>query len=99
MSEKTWQEEGPDNMAGEVDDTYYIDDGLTVMGHLTACKKCGRKVLVEMGLIGVPHHLGVTVTCGDCLVVPEQFRKGHPEIVSKIERWLQDIQANAQNQS
>lgn len=78
-------------MADKVDDTYYIDGdhGLAVQGHLTACHRCGRKILVEMGLIGVPHHTGVSVTCGECLVLSEQFRKEQPEILSKIEGWLQ----------
>ena len=91
MSEKARQD--------EQDDTYYIDDDFTVMGHLTACKKCGRKMLVEMALIGAQHHLGVTVTCGACLVVPEQFREEYPEIVSKIERWLQRGQKSTERQS
>ena len=89
MSEKAGQDERPNYMADAVDgDTYYIANDLTVMGHMTACHKCGRKMVVEMALIGVPHHLGVTVTCGDCLVVTEQFRKEHPEVASQIERWL-----------
>jgi hypothetical protein len=77
-------------MSDKVDDTYTIDTdhGLAVRGHLTACHKCGRKILVEMGLIGVPHHTGVSATCGECLVLSEQFRKEQPEIVSKIESWL-----------
>jgi hypothetical protein len=60
-------------MADKVDETYYIDgdQGLAVLGYLTACHKCGRKILVEMGLIGVPHHTGVSVTCGECLVLSE----------------------------
>lgn len=77
-------------MAEEVNETYYFDgeDGLNVMGHLTTCHKCGRKILVEMGLIGVPHHTGLSVTCGDCLVLSKRFRKKHPKIAAKIESWL-----------
>jgi hypothetical protein len=73
------------------DETYRIpgtNGSLPVMGRLTACHKCGRKVLVEMGLIGVPHHVGLSVTCGECIVPTEQMRKEHPEIVSKVENWL-----------
>jgi len=99
MSETSLPDAGPDIMADEEDDTYYIDGDLTVMGHLTACNKCGRKILVEMVLIGAQHHVGVSVTCGDCLVVPEQFRKEQPEIASKIESWLQGGRENTQNQS
>ena len=94
MSEEVGQGECPDNMAHEGDgDTCYIANDLTVMGHLTACHKCGRKMVVEMALIGVPHHTGVSVTCGGCLVVTEQIRKGHPEVASHIERWLHDGKA------
>jgi len=77
-------------MAKKADDTYSIegDHGLTVLGHLTACHKCGRKILVEMGLIGVPHHTGISVTCGECLVLSKRFHKEQPEIVAKIESWL-----------
>lgn len=77
-------------MTDKADETYLIDGdfGLTVMGHLTACHKCGRKILVEMGLFGVPHHTGVSVTCGECLVLSKKFRKEQPEIVAKIESWL-----------
>lgn len=97
MSEKAREEERPDNMADEVaGDTYYIDNDLTVMGHLTACHKCGRKMVVELPLIGVPHHLGVTVTCGECLVMTDEFRKEHPKIASKVEDWLHAGRENKQ---
>jgi len=77
-------------MAEKGDNTYFLDGdhGLAVLGQLTACSKCGRKILVEMGLIGVPHHTSISVTCGECLVLSKKFRKQQPEIVSKIERWL-----------
>lgn len=79
-------------MIGMKDETYHIpgaNDRLAVRGHLTACRKCGRKILVEMGLIGSTHHVGVTATCGECLMLSEQLRKEQPEIASKVERWLQ----------
>lgn len=63
---------------------------LPVMGHLTACRRCGRKVLVELALIGAPHHVAVMVTCGECLEPSEQMRREHPEIVSAVEKWLRD---------
>lgn len=60
-----------------------------VMGHLTACRKCGRKVLVELALIGTPHHIAVMVNCGECLEEPsERIRKEHPEILAQVEKWL-----------
>ena len=91
MSETTSQDEQRDKTEDEVQgDTYYIDGDFTVVGHLTACSKCGRKMLVEMALIGSQHHVGVTVVCGNCLVVTEEFRKEHPKIVSTIENWLHE---------
>ena len=56
-----------------------------------ACPKCGRKILVEMGLIGVQHHSLIMVTCAECLQVPlaEAFRERRPEAVAEIEKWLQ----------
>ncbi|MHB1425109.1 MAG: hypothetical protein ACYC3I_18210 [Gemmataceae bacterium] len=73
------------------DETYRLprtSGRLSVMGHLTACRTCGRKILVEMALIGTPHHVGVSVNCGECLVLTDQMRKEHPEIASKFESWL-----------
>ena len=56
-----------------------------------ACSKCGRRILVEMGLIGVPHHSWVMVTCAECLQVPvaEAFRERRPDAAAEIEKWLQ----------
>jgi len=84
------------------DETYYrprTNNSVAVSGHLTACRKCGRKILVEMGMIGSTHHFGVSATCGECLVLSEQIRKEQPEIVSKIERWLHGERENTPNQS
>ena len=57
----------------------------------TACHKCGRKILVEMGLIGVPHHPLLMVTCAECVQIPinDSFREKNPEAAMEIERWLQ----------
>lgn len=62
--------------------------GMTVMGHMVECGKCKRKILVEMPLIGVPHHTGVQVTCGDCLVLADSFRNEYPEQAKQVEEWL-----------
>jgi hypothetical protein len=99
MSEKSGPASEPDVMADEADDTYSLQGDLDVMGHLTACRQCGRKILVEMALIGVPHHVGISATCGECLVLSEQFRKEHPRIIAKIEKWLHDVQVHQQGQS
>jgi hypothetical protein len=52
-----------------------------------------------MALFGVPHHAGVTAICGECLELPEQFRKEHPDIAAKNEGWLQGKQKNKSGQS
>ncbi|HTU19642.1 MAG TPA: hypothetical protein VMG10_16395 [Gemmataceae bacterium] len=99
MSEQPLPDAPSGNATDGDDHTYYIDDSLTVMGQLTACNKCGRTILVEMALIGVQHHVGLTATCGECLMIPQQFRKEHPQIAAKIDRWLQGVKANKQDQS
>jgi hypothetical protein len=84
------------------DETYYLprtNNSLAVRGYLTACRKCGRKVLVEMSMIGSTHHVGVAVTCGECLILSDQLRKEQPEIVSKIESWLHGACEKTSNQS
>ena len=57
----------------------------------TACQKCGRRILVEMGLIGVPHHSWIMVTCAECIQVPlaEAFRERRSEAAAEIGKWLQ----------
>lgn len=90
MSEQRLPEVSSANPTDGDDHTYYIDDSLTVMGHLTACNKCGRKILVEMALIGSQHHVGLTATCGECLMISEELRNEHPQIAAKIDRWLHE---------
>jgi len=99
MSEQPLRDVPPAKATDEDDPTYYIDDALTIMGHLTACNKCGRKILVEMALIGAQHHVGLTATCGECLMLPEQLRKEYPRIAAKIDRWLQGGQQKKHLQS
>ena len=75
------------------DDSFHIpgkNGGLSIMGHLASCHKCGRKVMVQLVLFGVPHHAQVILTCAECVEPSEQMRKEHPEIVSKVENWLHD---------
>jgi hypothetical protein len=58
--------------------------------HKLQCQKCGRKILVEMALIGVPHHTGVAATCAKCIQLPldEEFRQKHPDKAKDIEEWI-----------
>lgn len=72
--------------------TYYIPsnkDGfsLAALGEFCTCKKCGRKIIVEMGLIGTTHHFGLTVTCADCMEICDEFKTNHPDVVQRIEDW------------
>ncbi|MCI0407559.1 MAG: hypothetical protein L0191_03180 [Acidobacteria bacterium] len=54
------------------------------------CRHCGRKILVEMGLIGVPHHTWVHATCAACIPLPinETFRAQSPAAAVDLEQWL-----------
>jgi len=67
--------------------------GFASMGHLVSCQKCGRKVLVGMGLIGVPHHTNLAITCADCLEIDDEFKQKYPEIAKQIEDWKNDVQS------
>jgi hypothetical protein len=47
---------------------------ISMMGYIEICQKCGRKFLIEHGLIGVSHIASTFVTCLDCFT-PEQREK------------------------
>lgn len=69
---------------------YYIPaggGGLATVGEFCECRKCGRKIIVEMGLIGTQHHVGTGVTCADCLEINDKFKQEFPEIAQRIENW------------
>jgi hypothetical protein len=57
------------------------------IGELLKCGKCERKILVQMGINGTPHHFGTSVTCADCLVIDDDFCKKYPDIAKKIQDW------------
>jgi len=40
---------------------------LPVVGSLKECGTCGRKILIERGLIGTDHTVNNIVTCWECL--------------------------------
>ena len=57
------------------------------------CTKCKRKILVEIGLIGVSHNAGVSVTCADCIKeeqIPKNFKKENPEAYNDITKWIKE---------
>jgi hypothetical protein len=70
-------------------DTFYIKGKNPVMGHLATCV-CGRKIVVQLPLIGVPHHRDAYVTCLECMVVDPKFRENNPEIAAQIDGWKND---------
>lgn len=72
------------------EDTFYIPnagDCVALCGHKTKCSKCDRKILVQLPLIGVPHHMDVIVCCSECLNITEEFKKDHPEVAADLKRW------------
>ncbi len=61
------------------------------MHHKLTCKKCGRKILVEIILMGTSHNAGVLVTCAECLgKLDEKFCKEHPEEAESIKAWINE---------
>jgi hypothetical protein len=68
-------------------------EGLRYEYHKLKCSKCGRKILVEIGLIGVSHNAVVRVTCAECLKkakLSDVFKKCYTETADDIERWLEE---------
>lgn len=71
-------------------DLYYFkgnDSHFASVSHLCQCNKCKRKILVSMGVNGVPHHFGTNVTCADCLEIKEEFKQEYSDFVKRIEDW------------
>jgi len=55
---------------------------------------CGRKILVQIALIGDSHNLGVSIVCGDCIRagrVDREYKKHNPELAKEIEDWANDV--------
>ena len=71
-------------------DTYYIDGKFGVMGHLVACGKCGRKIIVENVLIGTNHNISVIAKCADCFEISETFRRDYPNDAEEIEALVNE---------
>lgn len=51
------------------------------------CSGCGRKILVEIFLIGVSHNASVSATCADCLNIHPDYKAKNPEEAKAIEEW------------
>lgn len=61
------------------------------MGHLLKCHKCEKKILVSLGLIGTPHHIGISATCAECLEIDKDFCKEHPKIANRLDNWKNEL--------
>ncbi len=58
--------------------------------HFSKCPFCARKILVQVGLFGVSHNLGVTAVCGDCIRergVDPKYWADDPSNARQIEAW------------
>ena len=54
------------------------------------CLQCGRKILVERGLMGVTHTVGIYATCLDCVMkkgLTEKFKEQNPDAAKDITEW------------
>lgn len=69
---------------------YFIyADRYKIQGTMLQCK-CGKKILVEMTFIGVPHHINMIVLCAECVEVPPEFKQVDPAAAARIEEWKKD---------
>lgn len=72
------------------ENTFYIadaGDGVSLVGHKTYCKKCKRKILIQLPLFGVPHHFDAIPTCAECLEINDDFKNDHIEIANDLLNW------------
>ena len=55
------------------------------------CEKCGRKILVEIVLMGVNHNMAVIATCAKCLKKKgpmKGFKEQRPSEYEDIMEWI-----------
>lgn len=70
--------------------TFYIPnvgDGVALAGHKTNCRKCNKKIFVQLPLFGIPHHFDALAVCGECLDIDAEFKKEYPEIAEDLLKW------------
>lgn len=74
------------------DEYYYVegDDGMGAIGYFLECPHCKKKIMVEMGLFGTPHHHTPSAICADCVKLHESFREKHPELSEKLDKKLEE---------
>lgn len=65
------------------------DDGcIDGMTHLLSCRKCKRKIMVSIYLMGTIHHAGTAVECAECVEIKDDFKKEFPKECLIIETWI-----------
>lgn len=53
--------------------------------HKLVCSTCGKKILVEIHLIGVSHNASVSASCAECIGEPSpKFVADHPNEAKAI---------------
>lgn len=67
--------------------TYYISGDTPILGYLSECPKCHRKILIETILCGVSHNVSVTAVCAECVDIPAEFQEKNPEVSKQIKEW------------
>lgn len=59
------------------------------------CQTCGRKILVEVLLIGTNHNASIVASCAECLQKRKdfpafkKFKKQHPQEAKDILAWAE----------
>ena len=55
--------------------------------NLWSCHKCGRKIVVQIGINGTPHHWVSNVVCAECMEIQSEFQEHYPQQAKEIEEW------------
>ena len=70
-----------------------VIERMPIATYYTKCGICGKKILVQILLMGTNHNACVSTTCGSCLKengINAQYKKKDPEEAQKIEAWVED---------
>lgn len=65
-------------------------DGFPSQTCLTNCYKCNRKIIVAIGLFGIPHHSDPVVWCGECFELDAKWAEQNPDKAKEIKEWLEE---------
>ena len=64
--------------------------GTGIIGYCLQCKKCHKKIMIELTMIGTSHHLSPVITCAECVSLTEEFQQKHPDITQQIKDWKEN---------